>query len=321
MTRLIFNQKHLAKWVRELKGPLDIAVAFWGAGAIEELGLDDSSREIRILLDLSAGATNPDVVRDLIKHYPDGVRSVRRLHSKAFLGKSEIAVGSANASANGLGLEGAEVSQWYELGMISSDTTAIRDAHDWFAELWSGAHPVDVEGTIFAEVQKAWKERQKHRPHPDTGTDSLIAAAIKNPEAFKRKGWYVVVDLYDMSKDGLKRIAKKSENLGRPAYGWEDWEEIPSQAHLISLTKTEDLFQFGNAKGAPDAVYFSAEHNNGPVQFVTASHIPGYKRNIGKIDEWRSSLSKAEDEYPGWKAEGGMCMDLGEFAERYGIAN
>ena len=52
MTRLIHDQQHLAKWVRDLKGSLDIAVAFWGAGAIEALGLDNPAREVRVLLNL-----------------------------------------------------------------------------------------------------------------------------------------------------------------------------------------------------------------------------------------------------------------------------
>ena len=163
------------------------------------------------------------------------------------------------------------------------------------------------------------KERQKHRPHPDTGLDSLITAAIKSPEAFKRRGWYVVVNLCDMSAEGKERVAKKSEEIGRPAFAWEYWEDIPPQAHLISVSKTGRSFLFGKEKGAPDAVYLSGDRNKGPIQFVTASHIPGYKGNVGKISEWRSSLKKAAAEYAGWESESGMCMDPGEFAERYGI--
>ena len=67
MTRLIQNQQQLAQWAREVKGSLDIAVAFWGEGAISELGLDQRQGDVRILLDLSAGATNPAVVRHLIQ--------------------------------------------------------------------------------------------------------------------------------------------------------------------------------------------------------------------------------------------------------------
>ena len=141
--------------VRDLKGSLDIAVAFWGAGAIEALGLDNPAREVRVLLDLSAGATNPSVVRELLKTYPNKVRSANRLHAKTFLGENEIAVGSANASASGLGLEGAEANQWYELGMISSDITAINAAKAWFEELWDGALPIDVDGATFAEAERA----------------------------------------------------------------------------------------------------------------------------------------------------------------------
>ena len=67
---LIQNQQDLARWVREKEDHLDIAVAFWGAGAVEQLGLDGSKKRFRILLDLTSGGSNPKVVQQLLDLRP-----------------------------------------------------------------------------------------------------------------------------------------------------------------------------------------------------------------------------------------------------------
>lgn len=179
MTRLIQNQQQLAQWAREVKGSLDIAVAFWGERAITELGLDQRRGDVRILLDLSAGATNPAVVRQLLQLHPANIRSLPRLHAKAYIGENEMIVGSANASANGLGIEGQAANHWIELGILTDDTVAIQDAKRWFAERWSESDAIDVDSAYFKQIEAAWTARQKFRQAQDTQPDSLIAAALK----------------------------------------------------------------------------------------------------------------------------------------------
>jgi len=320
MTRLIHNQKQLVEWVKNESGPLDIAVAFWGTGAVEELGLDRSGRKIRILLDLSSGATNPEVVRQLLTYLPNAVRAVNRLHAKAFIGISKIAVGSANASANGLGIEGAEARQWHELTLITSDPTAVKEANIWFKKRWGDAEAIKVDSDRFKEAEQAWEENRKGRPLPDSGNDCLITAAIKNPQAYRDRGWYVVVDLENLSKEGLAAVKREEAEQGRPAFAWEDWPKMPPQARLISITRFDGKqFRLGTDRGAPDPVYFTGDIKRKRLKFVTASHIPGFRRNVGTIDDWLPSIKEAEANCPEWKPRGGMWMDLGEFAEKYGV--
>ncbi|NKF26473.1 hypothetical protein HER21_08410 [Pseudomonas sp. BGM005] len=315
MTRLIQNQQELALWVRESKGPLDIAVAFWGEGSISALGLDQSQRNVRILLDLSAGATNPSVVRKLLESHPAKIRCVPRLHAKTYISENELVVGSANASANRLGIEGHAASQWIELGILSNDTTAVEHAKSWFADLWSIAQPVDVDSDWFKQVEADWIARQKSRPLPDTQADSLIAAAIKNPEAFKGRRWFVAVDIHAMSTKGSRALTEKSQAQGRPAFAWESWQSIPEHAHIISFSNQGDKFEFAEETGAREPVFYSAEGHGEFMQYVSVSHIPGFKNNLGPLQEWLPLLRTAKANSFDWQAEGGMCMDLGEFAE------
>lgn len=319
MARLIHNQKQLTDWVKDESGPLDIAVAFWGTGAVKELGLDLPGRKIRVLLDLSSGATNPDAVRQLLKYFPNKVRAVNRLHAKAFIGMSKIAVGSANASANGLGIEGAEARQWHELALTTSDPTAVQQAHAWFTKKWSHAEAIDVRSDRFKEAEQAWKENRKSRPLPDAGNDCLITAAIKNPGAYTERGWYVVVDLENLSKEGLAAVEREEAEQGRPAFAWEN-ADIPPQAYLVSITRFDGKhFRLGTDNGAPEPVFFTGDIKRKRLKFVTPSHIPGFIRNVGTIGDWLPSVKKAEAEYPEWKHKHGLCLDLGEFAKTYGV--
>lgn len=314
MTRLIQNQQQLAQWAREIKGSLDIAVAFWGEGSLSELGLDKGNRDVRILLDLSAGATNPVVVRELLALYPTKIRCIPRLHAKTFIGVNELIVGSANASANGLGIEGREASHWIEMGILCNDIEAVQDAKHWFADLWADAHPIDVQSDYFKQVEAAWFARKKPHTLPDLQTDSLIAAAIKNPEIFKSKHWFIAVDIHDMSTKGKRALARKSREQDKPAFAWESWSDIPKNAHIISFYHDGEQFYFAEEDGANEPVFYSTGKQSEFMQYVRASHIPGFENNLGEINEWLPLLHRAKESVTDWKSNGGMCMDLGTFA-------
>ena len=88
------------------------AVAFWGRGAAALFG---PRSRVRIVCNLATGGTNPD---EIIALQAKGhtVLQHDQLHAKVYLGKSQAVVASANASANGLGLEASEQAKWIEAG-------------------------------------------------------------------------------------------------------------------------------------------------------------------------------------------------------------
>jgi hypothetical protein len=86
-----------------------IAVAFWGAGATEELGFDRESGDVTVICNLMSGGTNPKEIRRLRKH-DVVVRQCDTLHGKVYLFDDEtVIIGSSNASANGLAFQGKEL--------------------------------------------------------------------------------------------------------------------------------------------------------------------------------------------------------------------
>ena len=94
--------------VEALKGERrDLAVAYFGKGAMQRLGLK-APKGARILCDFWSGCCNPFEIELLIRGGAD-IRDSRGLNAKVYIGSEEAVVASANASANGLGLEGDEV--------------------------------------------------------------------------------------------------------------------------------------------------------------------------------------------------------------------
>ncbi len=60
------NEQTIVPQLRELtksSSSIRIAVAFWGAGASEQLGLAPRAADSRIICNLKSGGTNPDEIR------------------------------------------------------------------------------------------------------------------------------------------------------------------------------------------------------------------------------------------------------------------
>ncbi|MBY0567453.1 MAG: phospholipase D family protein [Hyphomonadaceae bacterium] len=142
------------------------AVAFWGRGAPEALGLKDG--RYKIICNLEMGGTNPHVIRALdaaeIERtgFTKRIRQRDDLHAKVFICDHLALVGSANASANGLGFEGAEAKGWLEAGIRIDDPTTLKTIADWFANTWKSADRIsgdDIERAVLA-----WKQRRRAKP-------------------------------------------------------------------------------------------------------------------------------------------------------------
>ncbi|NYE28532.1 hypothetical protein HDE78_001484 [Rhodanobacter sp. K2T2] len=315
--QLFENQQHTAQWVQQQRGKLDIAVAFWGNGAVKELKLDAAEGPLRVLLDLSAGASNPDEVERLIAIPGAEVLHLPRLHAKAFISENGVLVGSANASANGLGSEGTEATRWHELGILSDDPSAIASAQQWFERKWEAGR--SITPALLKKARENWKERQRLRPKATAKSGKILAAAIADPDAFKNRGVYVVISIDPLGTKGEKDAEDYENQTGHQPHAWEGWTDIPKDADLISFT-----FYKGEAfKKDEYAVYYSPKklRRHRSLVLVEPTELDGF--SIERVTEWRPALTRAKDDAISkrtWKSEGGLCMDLGEFAEKFGKA-
>jgi hypothetical protein len=132
---------------------VDCAVAFWGDGA-ERMFRRTSAWTSRIICNLRMGGTNPQVIRRLLEFVR--IRHCDALHAKIYLGSNRAIVTSANASANGLGINGASSATWIEAGYLTTEVTPIRV---WFEALWESSNAITDADLTAAEA--AWSGRQK----------------------------------------------------------------------------------------------------------------------------------------------------------------
>ena len=215
-------------------------VAFWGKGA-EQL-FDDVSNEIvertRIVCNLTMGGTNPQVIRKLrdcgyqIGHNP-------ALHSKVYWTDKGIVVGSANASANGLSLEGLEQGGWLESAIYSNHPSEICDVKTYVEEIWGKSQAITDD-----DLKKAEREWRNRRPFPRPEDDLSLAEALKRGNFTGRKNCvFIVVDTEEHSKEGENHIAAQDERLnqqclelgGRETGAWSCWNCIPRNEFIVNF--------------------------------------------------------------------------------------
>lgn len=135
------------------------AVAFWGNGAeADDLIVDATTA--KIVCNLSTGGTNPRAIRALMQRGAE-VQQLDHLHAKVYLGPSTAVVTSANASANGLALQGPEQAHWSEAGIEISRGDAA-DVITWFDTVWSQARKITDQDLRRAEA--LWKRRRRLKP-------------------------------------------------------------------------------------------------------------------------------------------------------------
>lgn len=178
---------------RESDG-LCLAVAFWGAGASDRLRPVSGSR---ILCDLGSGACNPSEIRALIKRGCE-VRTRDGMHAKVYLSPSAAIVSSANASANGLGLEGNEVQDdlpnrpGNEAGYLVTEPQALASIRDWFEELWADPATSSVKESTLRLAEAEWKRRRPARPvRRLSGEIGLLKAFRTDPRVFDDRPFFV----------------------------------------------------------------------------------------------------------------------------------
>lgn len=167
------------------KGSADVAVAYWGSGASESARIVDRPGRTRVLCDLFSGACNPEEI-SLLMESDVNVRTLDGMHAKVWCLGDTVIVGSANASANGLGLENAGQIINTEAAVKIQDAELAASVSQWFQHIWEVAHP--ITRTEIEEVRSLWEERKRntHRQHSRTIGNILLSDQAKSlPERIR----------------------------------------------------------------------------------------------------------------------------------------
>jgi hypothetical protein len=205
---------------------MDFAVAFWGAGSIEALGLSEI-RKARIICNLTMGGTSPKVIRELIDIGFE-VRHLDTLHSKIYLFDDVAFVGSSNASANGLSLQGKVLSGWHETNVELSDASQIAFLKENFDYIWNNSRPASDDDLTLAEKLFNSRRRLIQRVSDLNNIDLYDNFNSLEENPWQELGIYVCVYNNDLSDAAQKVVAdaRVSEPDGKGLDGFEDWDDI-----------------------------------------------------------------------------------------------
>lgn len=216
------------KFLLKKKGLARLAVAYWGEGAMRQLGLERLPSETRVLCDLWSGCCNPDEIKGLLKAGVS-VRYFNKLHAKLYCTPGGIIIGSSNASSNGLGSEGQELSGNVELSAEVNSPVFRTVAETWFDKRWAKAVDQEVDEDLAERARPAWKRRQAHGPRSPPTT--LLAELAANPDAFRIRPIRILV--YHWEEGGgpgyaaVERAAKSEYSKAQwhrmETRGLEDW--------------------------------------------------------------------------------------------------
>ena len=197
------------------KGDVACAVAFWGNGA-ESLFPNPAARQIRVICNLKMGGTNPGVIKTLRQNGVD-VRQSDNLHAKVYIGNTEAVVTSANASINGLGLEGTEVEGWIEAGVFVNRDDALR----WFDRQWEECRAISP-----ADLNDARKNFGFHHANRPTRTFAAFDTTAPDLPIIE---WVRQVGNYDHNVDNIAQVMglynaaiEERVDLGYEVQGHED---------------------------------------------------------------------------------------------------
>lgn len=221
---------------------IDLAVAFWGRGAIDRLGIT-TEKPTRILCDALSGGCNPSELRALFEKGKTSssfeVRHLRKLHAKVYLTPNTVIVGSANASTNGLGEEG-DVGT-IEAAIASKSDTVIKETFAWFQTKWDAATEIDDD--LLKEAERAYKRTFPGRADERTVLETLF----DNPSWFRNR-----VRLIAIVGDANSEAISAFEEFGRRQFAKEElakFDEIdfdPYYQNDAPLPEVGDLVQAGD---------------------------------------------------------------------------
>lgn len=232
------TEKEVAKIVQEkLEGgsSLSAAVAFWGSGAADSLGvIKQSSSRISIVCNLKMGGTNPE---EIIEIKERGVKVGHRddLHAKVYIFDDSVIVGSSNASANGLAFQEGDHMSWREANIFTSDTKILADAKAWFKEI--SRKSARVTSADLKVAQDAWS-RRRTRNTPMHGR-SLYEAARLNPQLLQGRRIYFSLGNEEATEEA-KIACENYKSSGAQLVSteidfYQNWKTIPEDAFIIDF--------------------------------------------------------------------------------------
>ena len=233
---------HLTKRLRdafEADATAKMAVAFWGKGAADRIGLRGDG--VRVVCNLTGGGTNPQAIRELMNR-DVWVRHLPSLHAKLGVVGDVSFLGSSNVSTNGLGNEGAE-GDWAEFNILYKQVRKEIEAR--FEELWNHEECRDVDD-VALEAQRSWILRTRANAEVTLGSTigsgrTILQVLKDDPHALDQVPVYVVTYVPEDSKELDAANEKVRDRHGSDWECYQSWSSLPPDCYLLDFEDGETL--------------------------------------------------------------------------------
>lgn len=274
------------------KGPVRLAVAFWGVGALSQLGLDGSSdlSDLSVICNLSVGGCTPEVIRELLDRGAK-VRALAVLHAKVYLGSDAAIVGSANASMNAL--SGRSNMGWNEACVRVTSPSDLASLSDWFERLWIDAvdmsHP-QVARLLLAQAAQDTKGRM-------SDAASLLDLLQGNPNALDGEPLYVTLDWISYSRRVEVQVERMQQATGLHVDAWEDWEDMPPAAEILSFhyDRRRRKISYEDAWRTPDDPRLEMDPDSKAILVFAAPRIL-QRYELGDRSTWLKAVGRFQED-------------------------
>lgn len=228
------------------------AVAFWGNhGFFEADALGGATKDWQIICDIQMGGTSRDALEKLGAPTEPNLKFRNGLHAKVYISDRGVVVGSANASARGLGV-GDNPASLLEAGMFHKHGgKAWRDATVWFDKIFSKADQVDEAALREAD--------RRYRPRLGISVKnsgmSLLEQVKSNSDYFEKEQISFAITRTFISDEAVRDSALKVE-LSDPTMlnKFLDWK--PGTEYVFVKWPYSDIY-----KAAKTIVEFYIEKN------------------------------------------------------------
>lgn len=193
------TEKDILRQVQKLcakRQPLLIAVSYWGKDAVKETGLrhriEADPTSVRIICDLGSGACNPAPIQELIESEVE-VKTLDHFHAKVWICGSDILIGSANVSSNGLRFDDTkEIKNNIEAAVRVRDSNMATTVRRWFEKQWEKKSDT-IEPNEIKQAQNFWNKRSNSRDRQRAFSTTLIQKLESDQNSRELDNIYVIV--------------------------------------------------------------------------------------------------------------------------------
>jgi hypothetical protein len=230
------------------RAPADIAVAYWGTNACDQLHLPSDLTGYRIACDAYSGFCSPVALGEMLRRNARIV-DVPALHAKVYRSKAGFVSASANASSRGLS-EDPHAPFGLEAGLFETSEASMVPAVEWLDRVFATGRTIG-QGDL-PEIKQLWQRARAGRPLGATLTQAIVANSALLADRHLRVYTYTAAEPDQEATASYQATdyfdPKRPESSTQPFF----WGEMPS---TVSVGDELLCFEYEDGKVSCEGIW------------------------------------------------------------------